>query len=156
MKKKPRTNRRTNVCINSIYVQTFLCFLVREMMNSRALDADPEVCTKEEGGPPLAPPPPLYGTPLWRWEQQNNGKSTAQPPGRRTFYAVLSVGGVKRSSLASSSVLCPSFLPSLLTSVSRLVMSLLPPCCGVPTFSSVPVDTVLMSLFSWQHHQRRP
>lgn len=124
-------------------------------MDSWALDADSVVCMKEEGGPPLAPPPPrplLYGTPLCRRDEQKREKKS--PASRRThFLRCTSCGRSQRGQplWPRSSAPLPSFRPSLLTSFSRLVMSLLPPCCGVTDrrrllLAASPVDTVVMSL----------
>lgn len=71
------------------------------------------------------------------------------------FLRCTSCGRSQRASLsglaAPPSSFLPSVLPSLLTSFSRLVMSLLPPCCGVTDrqrllLAASPVDTVVMSL----------
>lgn len=79
-----------------------------------ALGADPVVCTEEEGGPPLAPPPspsPSMAHRSGAGNKATTAESSAQRPGRRTFYAVPSVGGVRRPSPASGSVLLPPSLP---------------------------------------------
>lgn len=134
-------------------------------MNSWALDADAVVCTKEEGAPPPLPahcsalcplsrplPHPLS---LWhtamslgKAKQRRKEQLSIQADALSTLYFLWA----ESRGLASSSVLfLPSFLPSLFTSIARLVMSLLPPCCGVTErqrllFAASPVDTVVMSL----------
>lgn len=98
-----------------------------------------------EGAP--APPPPLHGTPLCRWEKQNNAKKDSAASSQMHFLRSTSCG----RSLKAAPGLSLGPLPSSLTCVSRLLMSLLPPCCRVTDqqrllLAASPVDTVVMSL----------